>query len=145
MNVILIARGDDEVVEAVGPVAVGGREAAVADADGALGVVQAAGGEVCVDVAGDDTLFEFVGEMEGSRRKVVDDAVDHHVVSGVFCFGDEVAQLSHQVELDVGIVDADGAREPVVGVVAVEVDILVGIAFVVEVADDAFSLDVFER
>ena len=142
VDVVVIARGDDEVVEAVGTVVGSGGETGVADADGALGVVQAAGGEVGMDVGGDDAFFEFVGEMEGGRCEACDDTIYYHVVPGVPGLCDEVAELSHEVEFDVGIVDADSTGDGVVGEVAVDMDVLVGIALVVEVGDESFGLDV---
>ena len=73
---------------------------------------------------------------------MVDGAVDHHLAQRMSGFCEKVAQLTHEVEADVWIIDADRAGEHVVHIVTVEVDVLIGITFVVEVADEPLSLDV---
>ena len=50
MDAILIARHDDEVVKLIGLVLRGAGDAALADAQTTLGVVQAAGGEIGLDI-----------------------------------------------------------------------------------------------
>ena len=95
-----------------------------------------------MDVGSDDSFLKFIGELQSGGCKVADDTVDHHLMHDMLFVGDEITQLPHEVELYIRIVDANGAGEVVAGIVAVDVDVLIWIALVVEVADESLGLDV---
>ena len=109
VDVIVIARCDDEVIETIGTEMLGAGDTGIADAEAALGIVQVAGRKVGMNVSRDNGVFQFVGEVQDCWGEVTDRAFDHHLVLSVWDFGDEVAQLSRQVELHVRVINADGA------------------------------------
>ena len=74
---------------------------------------------------------------------MADNTVDQYLTDWVFLFCDEIAQLSCEVELYIWVIDTDGAGERVVNVLTGKVDVLIGIAFIVKMADESFGLDVW--
>lgn len=57
MNIVLVAGGDDEIVEMIGTEILGTADTTVTDSEDAPGVIQVAGGEVGMDVRRDNSLF----------------------------------------------------------------------------------------
>ena len=143
MDVILIAGGNDQVVELIGLEVLCARDAASADAQASLSVVGTAGDEIGVNVCREHRLLPLVSEVEGRRYEMIDGTVENHLLKMPLpALGRSVGDLSCQIQNGVGIVDATGTRETVLGVFTIDLDILIGVAIVVYTTDGTVSLHV---
>ena len=74
---------------------------------------------------------------------MVDGTVENHLLKMPLpSLGCSVGNLSCQIQDSVGIVNATGTGEPVLGVFAIDLDILIGVAIVVYTTDGTVGLHV---
>ena len=108
MDTILIARHHDEVVELVWLVVQGAGDAAFADAQTALSIVQVTGGEIGLDIGRDDGLLPFVAQFEGRWHQMGNHTVEKHSLLWTLPTRLGISQMACQRETGIRIVNSKG-------------------------------------